>query len=202
MLIIWILKQVHEAPGLKYEKTPLDIESKKFDKALMGFNTREVRKFLKEIIANYEVLYRENIELKDKLNVLSEGIQYYKTMEETLQNTLILAEKTAEEAKQRAREQAELIEREAELKAEEILGNTKDELNHLRLQKKNLMRSFETAKIQVQQYLQLQLDMIGKEDVNFADDLMERELPGASQAKEEPKESWAKAKEILSNEDN
>ena len=93
--------------------TPLDIESKKFDKALMGFNTREVRKFLKEIIANYEVLYRENIELKDKLNVLSEGIQYYKTMEETLQNTLILAEKTAEEAKQRAREQAELIEREA-----------------------------------------------------------------------------------------
>ena len=64
------------------------------------------------------------------------------------------------------------------------------------------MRSFETAKIQVQQYLQLQLDMIGKEDVNFADDLMERELPGASQAKEEPKESWAKAKEILSNEDN
>lgn len=182
--------------------TPLDIESKKFDKALMGFNTREVRKFLKEIIANYEVLYRENIELKDKLNVLSEGIQYYKTMEETLQNTLILAEKTAEEAKQRAREQAELIEREAELKAEEILGNTKDELNHLRLQKKNLMRSFETAKIQVQQYLQLQLDMIGKEDVNFADDLMEREQPGASQAKEEPKESWAKAKEILSNEDN
>ena len=182
--------------------TPLDIESKKFDKALMGFNTREVRKFLKEIIANYEVLYRENIELKDKLNVLSEGIQYYKTMEETLQNTLILAEKTAEEAKQRAREQAELIEREAELKAEEILGNTKDELNHLRLQKKNLMRSFETAKIQVQQYLPLQLDMIGKEDVNFADDLMERELPGASQAKEEPKESWAKAKEILSNEDN
>lgn len=190
--------------GLKYKKTevkmltPLDIESKKFDKALMGFNTREVRKFLKEIIANYEVLYRENIELKDKLNVLSEGIQYYKTMEETLQNTLILAEKTAEEAKQRAREQAELIEREAELKAEEILGNTKDELNHLRLQKKNLMRSFETAKIQVQQYLQLQLDMIGKEDVNFADDLIEREQPN----KEEPKESWAKAKEILSNEDN
>ncbi len=179
--------------------TPLDIESKKFDKSLMGFSTREVRKFLKEIIANYEVLYRENIELKDKLNVLSEGIQYYKTMEETLQNTLILAEKTAEEAKKRAREQAELIEREAELKAEEILGNTKDELNHLRLQKKNLMRSFETAKIQVQQYLQLQLDMIGKEDVNFADELIEKDEP---RPQEEVKESWAKAKEILSKKDD
>lgn len=179
--------------------TPLDIESKKFDKSLMGFSTREVRKFLKEIIANYEVLYRENIELKDKLNVLSEGIQYYKTMEETLQNTLILAEKTAEEAKKRAREQAELIEREAELKAEEILGNTKDELNHLRLQKKNLMRSFETAKIQVQQYLQLQLDMIGKEDVNFADELTEKDEP---RPQEEVKESWAKAKEILSKKDD
>jgi divIVA family protein len=179
--------------------TPLDIESKKFDKSLMGFSTREVRKFLKEIIANYEVLYRENIELKDKLNVLSEGIQYYKTMEETLQNTLILAEKTAEEAKKRAREQAELIEREAELKAEEILGNTKDELNHLRLQKKDLMRSFETAKIQVQQYLQLQLDMIGKEDVNFADELTEKD---ELRPQEEVKESWAKAKEILSKKDD
>lgn len=177
--------------------TPLDIESKKFDKTLMGLDPRQVRKFLKEIIANYEVLYRENIELKDKLNVLSEGIQYYKTMEETLQNTLILAEKAAEDSKKRAREQAELIEREAELKAEEILGSTKDELNHLRLQKKNLMRSFETAKIQVQQYLQLQLDMIGKEDVNFVDDLVENTQSGVK-AKEE---SWAKAKEILSEED-
>lgn len=155
--------------------TPLDIESKKFEKSFIGFNIREVRKFLKEILANYEVLYRENIELKDKLNVLNEGIQYYKTIEETLQNTLLTAEKTADETRKTARQQAELIEREAELKAEEILSNTKDELNHLRLQKRNLMRSFETAKIQVQQYLQLQLDMIGKEDVSFIDDIMEIE---------------------------
>ena len=67
----------------------------------------------------------------------------------------------------------------------------------MRLQKKNLMRSFETAKIQVQQYLQLQLDMIGKEDVNFVDDLVENTQSGVK-AKEE---SWAKAKEILSEED-
>ncbi len=185
--------------------TPLDIESKKFDKAFMGFDTREVRKFLKEIIANYEVLYRENIELKDKLNVLSEGIQYYKTLEETLQNTLILAEKTAEETRKHAREEAELIEREAELKAAEILSNTKDELNHLRLQKRNLMRSFETAKVQVQQYLQLQLDMIGKEAVSFSEGLEEEEHQKDSQEHRESgknKESWAKAKEIFNKDED
>ena len=178
--------------------TPLDIESKKFEKKLLGFDTREVRKFLKEIIANYEVLYRENIELKDKINVLNEGIQYYKTMEDTLQNTLLLAEKTADETKKNAREQAEIIEREAELKAAEILGSTKDELNHLRLQKRNLMRSFETAKIQVQQYLQLQLDMIGKEDVVFVEDSLEESFHEKDTVSDRKnKESWAKAKEIF-----
>lgn len=181
--------------------TPLDIESKKFDKRLLGFDTREVRKFLKEIIANYEVLYRENIELKDKLNVLNEGIQYYKTMEETLQNTLLTAEKTADETRKNARQQAELIEREAELKAEEILSNTKDELNHLRLQKRHLMRSFETAKIQVQQYLQLQLDMIGKEDISFIEESLEKELTELSAANEN-QESWSKAKQILKKEED
>ncbi|RRD94800.1 DivIVA domain-containing protein [Clostridiales bacterium COT073_COT-073] len=180
--------------------TPLDIESKKFDKKLLGFDTREVRKFLKEIIANYEVLYRENIELKDKINVLNEGIQYYKTIEETLQNTLILAEKAADETKKNARNQAELIEKEAELKAEEILSNTKDELNHLRLQKRNLMRSFETAKIQVQQYLQLQLDMIGKEDITFVEDGFELEYRDTSENKSS--ESWAKAKEIFTKDED
>ncbi|MDO4766417.1 MAG: DivIVA domain-containing protein [Eubacteriales bacterium] len=181
--------------------TPLDIESKKFDKRLLGFDTREVRKFLKEIIANYEVLYRENIELKDKLNVLNEGIQYYKTMEETLQNTLLTAEKTADETRKNARQQAELIEREAELKAEEILSNTKDELNHLRLQKRHLMRSFETAKIQVQQYLQLQLDMIGKEDISFIEESLEKELTELPAANEN-QESWSKAKQILKKEED
>lgn len=180
--------------------TPLDIESKKFEKRFVGFDIREVRKFLKEILANYEVLYRENIELKDKLNVLNEGIQYYKTIEETLQNTLLTAEKTADETRKAARQHAELIEREAELKAEEILSNTKDELNHLRLQKRNLMRSFETAKIQVQQYLQLQLDMIGKEDISFVDDLLESSTTSGTEKKhqtKEQRESWSRAKEIL-----
>lgn len=182
--------------------TPLDIESKKFEKKLLGFDTREVRKFLKEIIANYEVLYRENIELKDKINVLNEGIQYYKTIEDTLQNTLLLAEKTADETRKNAREQAEIIEREAELKAEEILGSTKDELNHLRLQKRNLMRSFETAKIQVQQYLQLQLDMIGKEDITFLEDVLESQFQETDKSFESSnKESWAKAKEIFNKDE-
>lgn len=180
--------------------TPLDIESKKFEKKMLGFDAREVRKFLKEIVSNYETLYRENIELKDKINVLNDGIQYYKTMEETLQNTLLLAEKTAEETRKNAREQAELIEREAEIKAEEILGNSKEELNHLRLQKQNMMRSFEMAKIQVQQYLQLQLDMIAKENISFVEDGF-ADPEGGFEPKAKAghhQSSWEKAKEIFS----
>lgn len=171
--------------------TPLDIESKRFEKQLLGFNTREVRKFLKEIISNYEVLYRENVELKDKLAALNEGIQFYKQSEEFLQKALVEAEKTSEEIRRTAREKADLIEKEAELKAEEILGSTREELNRLRIQKQSLVSSFDAVKLQVQHYLQMQLQMLEKE-TDFSE--MDVEEPINSN-------TWSKAKQIINNED-
>jgi DivIVA domain len=58
--------------------TPLDIENKEFKKGLRGYNENEVDSYLDEIKKEYENLYRENIELKDKLNALTEQIKRYK----------------------------------------------------------------------------------------------------------------------------
>ena len=80
--------------------SPVDIQNKEFRKAKMGgYNVAEVNEFLDEVLEGYQQITKENYELKDKLNMLNENIQYYRTMEATIQNALVLAEKTAQDTK-------------------------------------------------------------------------------------------------------
>lgn len=147
--------------------TPLDIESKMFTKSFSGFNTHEVKSFMREVLVNYEQLYKENIEYKDKINLLNDGIQYYKTIEETLQNTLILAEKTAEETKAAARKRAEQIEKEAELKAQGIVNDSKNEIYHINKKREELIKQYDASKIQVKYFLKAQLEMTEKNELEL-----------------------------------
>ena len=58
--------------------TPLDIENKTFSKQMVsGYNVEEVKEFMATLLADYEKLYKENIEYKDKITVLNQGIQHY-----------------------------------------------------------------------------------------------------------------------------
>ena len=77
--------------------TPLDIQNKEFKKSFRGYKESEVDQFLDEIIEDYEKLYKENIELKDKILILTEQIKQYNNLEETLKDTLIVAQSTADE---------------------------------------------------------------------------------------------------------
>jgi len=102
--------------------TPQDIESKTFKRVYIGgYSVEEVEEFLDQVLKDYEALYKENLELKDKIALLNENIQNYKTIEETLQNTLIVAQSTAEEIKKVAYQKAETIIKEAEMKASKMI---------------------------------------------------------------------------------
>ena len=73
--------------------TPLDIENKKFSKQMMnGYSVSEVDDFLDELTADYEKLYKENSDLKEKLDVATNNLSQYKSIETTLQNTLFTLE--------------------------------------------------------------------------------------------------------------
>ncbi len=140
--------------------TPLDIESKEFSTNIGGYNKVEVKQFMTDILHDYEQIYKENIELKDKINMLNEGIQYYKTIEDTLQNTLILAEKTAEEARSNARKKAESIEKEAELNAANLIREAKEEIQHINNLRESMVKAYDASKIQIKQFLKAQMEMI------------------------------------------
>ena len=107
--------------------TPLDIENKKFSKQMMnGYNVDEVDEFLDEIMEDYEVNYKELATIRPKIEELESALERYKNIETTLQNTLVMAQSTADEVKNVAKQQAEQIIADAQREAEDIIRNSKE----------------------------------------------------------------------------
>ena len=101
--------------------TPIDIQKQDFGVKLRGYNADEVDDFLDMVGSDYEKLYKENIELRDKVSSLAKDVEKYKAMEDTLQNSIILAQGAAEDIKKNASERADNIISEAHNKSEDIL---------------------------------------------------------------------------------
>lgn len=143
--------------------TPVDLETVVFTKSLHGYNVREIQDFLAQLTPDFEHLYRENIELKEKLEDLKAKLNQYQLIEETLRNTMVMAQETAEEAKNSARQQANLIIKEAQQQEEKIrLKVTEDiqaELRNLAL----LKNQGEYFKCQFKSFLTGLLDLAEKQ---------------------------------------
>jgi cell division initiation protein len=120
--------------------TPLDIQNKEFKKAFRGYNETDVDSFLDEIILDYEKLYKENIELKDKIAMLTKQLDQYNDLEETLKNTLVVAQSTAEEVTLAAKNRADLIVKEAESNAEMLIKNANIEVIKVQNEYENLKK--------------------------------------------------------------
>lgn len=101
--------------------TPLDIHHKEFNHALRGYNEAEVDEFLDEVADELERLFKENIDLSERIEALEEKVHTYQDMERTLNNTLLSAQKSADEIKQKAEREADAVLKEAEVKAKEII---------------------------------------------------------------------------------
>ena len=107
--------------------TPLDIENKKFSKQMMnGYNVDEVDEFLDEVMEDYATNYKEVVTLRPKIDELNTALEHYKNIENTLQNTLVMAQTTAEEVKSVAKQQADQIVGDAQREAENIIRTAKE----------------------------------------------------------------------------
>ena len=95
--------------------TPLDIENKKFSKQMVnGYSVEEVDDFLDELTIDYEKIYKQVGEATKKASDMEEELKKYKNIENTLQNTLVMAQTTADEIKELAKQQADQIVKEAQ----------------------------------------------------------------------------------------
>lgn len=108
--------------------TPLDIQQKQFPMKFRGFDVEEVYAFLEVVREEMEDLLRENASLKEQLYRAESQIKEYKEMETTLRETLMTAQQMVEEYKSNARKEAELLIREAELKADAMIREAQEKV--------------------------------------------------------------------------
>ncbi len=146
--------------------TPVDIQGKTF-KSGMGYSKADVDSFFSTLTSDYEMLYRENMELKDKVGTLNDGINHYRSIEKSLQKALVLAEQTAEETISSAKTNATVIEQEAVLKAQSIVADAKIELDHIRAKTVELLQQYERYRAQYKALAQAQVDLLGSESFNI-----------------------------------
>jgi len=108
--------------------TPMDISNKEFKRGFRGYDTEEVDEFMNEIIENYEDVYKENSRLKEQLSRVNEKLEHYVKIENTIQNTLLLAQNAAEQARESSQKESELLIRNANDTAKKILDKAHNDV--------------------------------------------------------------------------
>ena len=121
--------------------TATEIRQQQFrQRYLRGFDMQEVDAFMEEVADDFEELSRENALLKEQLITLEEKSRGVEGREKTLQETLVTTQKIAEEFKENSRREAELILREAHLRAEKVMQDTREEHAKLTMEVGGLKR--------------------------------------------------------------
>lgn len=141
--------------------TPLEIENKKFSKQMVnGYNVEEVDEFLDLLTAEYERMYKENTESRTKIEELNDSVLHYKTIEGTLQSTLMMAQSTAEEVKNVAKQQAEQIISDAQSSSRKVLEEIDQQILAKRRELDDVQKQFDIYKAKMESLLISQLELL------------------------------------------
>ena len=141
--------------------TPLDIENKKFGKQMMnGYSVEEVDDFLDDLTVDYSKNYKEISELRSKVDELNASLAHYKTIETTLQNTLLMAQETAEEVKNVAKQKSEQIITDARAAAEKQVNELNNEILTKQKSLDDIKKQFDIYKAKMESLLISQLELL------------------------------------------
>ena len=148
--------------------TPLDRDNKRFSKQMVnGYSVEEVDDFLDELTADYSKNYKEVNELRAKVEELNNSLVQYKTIESTLQNTLVMAQSTAEEVKNVAKQKADQIVDEAKANAQKKVDELNNEIIMKQKELEDVKKQFDIYKAKMESLLMSQLELL--KDVNKDD---------------------------------
>ncbi len=161
--------------------TPLEIQNKEFKRGIRGYKEDEVDEFLDQIMVDYEKLYKENTELKDSLEDAHNQMDKYKGIEETLKNTLVVAQNAAEDVRSSAHKKSELIIKEAESKSQEIINKAHKEVEEIRSEYETTKKQMQIFKTRFKTLLQSELHSL----MESCDELIEEEQNNLNNSNEQ-----------------
>jgi cell division initiation protein len=142
--------------------TVVDIQHKTFKRALQGYERTEVDQFLDEVIETLEDEASARAALEAEIADLKERISHFKSMEESLQSTLLLAQRTADEVKAAAHKEADLIRQEARLQGEREVSSIGDRIIETRREHQRIIDAAEKAKSEIRSLLMSHLALIDR----------------------------------------
>lgn len=142
--------------------TPRDIAEKGFKISFRGYNTEEVDDFLQDIYDSYIEIYRANQKLNETTGRLSDAVGQYKSMEDTLNDALNIAGKSADEIEESARSKAAEIIKNAEIAANSIIAGAEQKIAAEEYRLENIKRETETYKAKIKELLNAQLCILNE----------------------------------------
>ena len=140
--------------------TPMDLRTKSFKKAINGYDKKDVDEYMEIIMADYEKVYKQSIEANDKINTLTKLLESYKAMEDTMKESLIVAQKTADDLTKNATEKAELIVDEAKMEAKSIIADARAEVNKINEQLSQLKTAMDMYRSSALGMLNAQIEVV------------------------------------------
>ena len=142
--------------------TPLDIQTKTFSNSPIGYKKQEVDAFKDEVLKEYEALYKEAKAKDEKIKELKKLLDTYNSMEETMKNTLIVAQSSAEQLTASAKKEAEPIISEANQKSHEIIAKATEKLNNITADFEGVKNDVALFVMRAKSQLQLQIESLDK----------------------------------------
>lgn len=144
--------------------TPLDIHNKEFSRSFRGYDEDQVNEFLDQVIKDYESLIRENKELQNQLAAIQERLDHFANIEETLSKTIIIAQEAADEVKNNAKKEAQLIIKEAEKNADRIINESLTKARKVSVEIEELKKQASIYRTRFRTLIEAQLELLSKED--------------------------------------
>lgn len=160
--------------------TPLDVRKKRgdFGKALRGYDAEEVDAFLELVSERMEELVKENLQLAERTDRLTEQVSVQEGREKAVQEALVTAQALREDVKQQALREAELTQREAQTsvdkivaEAERMLDERKQSVRELERHRLRFLKSFRTLLEREMDTVEVEESRTPLEDVAFDIDL-------------------------------
>ncbi|WP_395107865.1 DivIVA domain-containing protein [Enterococcus hirae] len=111
--------------------TPLDIQNKTFPTKMRGYNQDEVDDFLDLVVRDYEEITQRNRELEKAVKHSEEKLEYFNELKDALNQSIIVAQDTADKVKISASKESEVIVTSAQNKADELVATAEKRAHQL-----------------------------------------------------------------------
>ncbi|MER1984681.1 MAG: DivIVA domain-containing protein [Solibacillus sp.] len=144
--------------------SPLDIHNKEFTRGFRGYVEDEVNEFLDQIIKDYEILLREKKDLEDRVRTMTEQMNHFSTMEDTLQKSIVVAQEAADELRRNSQKESKLILKEAEKNADRIVNEALTKARKVTIEIDELKKQSKVFRNRFKMLVEAQLDLLSTDD--------------------------------------